>query len=210
MKGSLGHSVAAGPVRDTVAGVALPRPVVPGGVSLLAILLSYVIKRRDECRERCDNHRYSEEYDGGTVPAPHVTHEDLQGNQTSRGLGRFPQRAVGDHDSNADTGAKKTVTWMKMTVARMGGCGDPTAPWPVGGSGGISTGCRIMQKSPCGFLSLRKVTGRGCYRIAAPRAGRTMDRRGTTDWQDYAESLMLVPRAKRQDAAASTITIAAP
>jgi hypothetical protein len=33
------------------------------------------LKRRDECREYCDNHRNSDKSDGGTVAIPLVTHQ---------------------------------------------------------------------------------------------------------------------------------------
>jgi len=35
------------------------------------------LKRRDECHERCNNHRDREEYDGGSVALSLVTHEIL-------------------------------------------------------------------------------------------------------------------------------------
>jgi hypothetical protein len=35
------------------------------------------LKRRDECHEHCDNHRDREEYEGGSVAIPLVTHEIL-------------------------------------------------------------------------------------------------------------------------------------
>ena len=50
-----------GPSRNALAAVSRP------SIDLL--------KRRDGCRERCDYHRNSEKYDGGTVPIPLVTHE---------------------------------------------------------------------------------------------------------------------------------------
>src|SRR5262245_48128392 len=34
------------------------------------------LKRCDECHEHCDNHRYSEKYDGGTVAIPLFIHEE--------------------------------------------------------------------------------------------------------------------------------------
>ena len=75
MKGSLGHSVAwpawceiqwrarLSEARRTGRGLVVSRPSID------------LLNRRDGCRERCDYHRNSEKYDGGTVPIPLVTHK---------------------------------------------------------------------------------------------------------------------------------------
>jgi hypothetical protein len=56
-------------------GCGLARPVAPGGVSLLAVLVSIRSSVVTNAASIADYHRNGEKYDGGTVAIPLVTHE---------------------------------------------------------------------------------------------------------------------------------------